>query len=91
MIDSPLSNPSVLTMSGNTNNGSNAGGSLSCVYPHANPGAGKDGQCGLSDDSETPISSPDEPAYKLSNLNVPSSPSSSFKRELMDTSANGSF
>lgn len=44
----------------------------------------------MSDESETPISSPDEPSsYKLSNLNVPSPPSSAFKRELMDP--NGSF
>lgn len=71
-------------MAGGGADAANSNG-LACVYQ----GQAKDGLSGMSDDSETPISSPDEPTYKLANLNVPSSPSSSFKRELMDT--NGSF
>ena len=92
MIESHLPSGSVMSMSGgaSTSNASvSSNGGLSCVYSHSGASGTKDTMAGMSDDSETPISSPDEPSYKLARLEVPSSPSASFKRELTDM--NGSF
>lgn len=76
----------------------NSASNMTNLYSHGNPGSSSHGgkgtsnHCGqeqpgglsMSDDSETPISSPDEPNYK--QVSMQESPSS-FKREsLMDTS-----
>lgn len=77
----------------------NSASNMTNLYSHGNPGSSSHGgkgtsnHCGqeqpgglsMSDDSETPISSPDEPNYKIQPVTMPQSPSS-FKRELMDTS-----
>lgn len=78
----------------------NSPSNMTNLYSHGNPGTTAHMNKGvpsnhcapdqangmsMSDDSETPISSPDEPSYKIP-VTMPQSPSS-FKRELMDTSA----
>lgn len=80
---------SALSMS--TSNGGNNMGA--CIYSHStihsSHGKSAEGMTLSDNDSETPISSPDEPSYKgmpsSVNVDVSQSPSG-FKSEMMDAS-----
>lgn len=80
-------NTPVLSMS--SPNGSN---NMACIYSHSSRGKSADVMTMSDNDSETPISSPDEPnnSYKMTSSNHvhhPGSPSQ-FKSEMMDAPNN---